>query len=388
MSKIGVAMGAGAALAMETADVTLLDSNLEKLEYSIAMGQRVIRKIQENIIFSLAVKFTVLGFTLVGRTHLWAAIASDVGAMIVVTLNSMMLLPSRQKSADVVALKNDVEKGINIRTGAARQHSASTMDADIGSETVILKSTGCKQTNCCSKNLVVSPQKSSLSKHGKDTSNCASSKGCDRGIEPVIEKGTGCEKNCCPSSKHKQVHSEGASHCSSSKGSDRGIEPVVVKSTGCEKSCSSKNPVGPNSDCPSSKHSHDHSKGASHCSSSKGCDHGIGIEADVKNKGCEKNCCSKNTVVPKGSEHTSPQKFPLSKQNHEHSKDASHCASSNGCDHDIGIEPVVVKSTGCEKNCCTNPVGPKDSGNTSPQKGSSSKHDHDHSKHGSHCASK
>ena len=32
---VGVAMGDGAALSMEKADVTLLDSNLEKMEYSI-----------------------------------------------------------------------------------------------------------------------------------------------------------------------------------------------------------------------------------------------------------------------------------------------------------------------------------------------------------------
>ncbi|EEC45982.1 P1B, P type ATPase, partial [Phaeodactylum tricornutum CCAP 1055/1] len=93
---IGVAMGAGAALAMETADIALLDSNLEKLEYSIRMGQRVTRKIKENVAFSLTVKFVVLGFALAGLTHLWAAIASDVGAMILVTLNAMLLLPKRQ----------------------------------------------------------------------------------------------------------------------------------------------------------------------------------------------------------------------------------------------------------------------------------------------------
>ena len=92
---IGVAMGEGAALAMETADATLLDSNLEKLEYSIRMGRRVIRKIKENVVFSITVKFVVLGFTLAGSGKLWAAIASDVGAMLLVTLNAMTLLPSR-----------------------------------------------------------------------------------------------------------------------------------------------------------------------------------------------------------------------------------------------------------------------------------------------------
>ena len=47
---VGVAMGNGAALAMEMSDITLMDSNLKKLIYSIDMGRRVLRAIKENII--------------------------------------------------------------------------------------------------------------------------------------------------------------------------------------------------------------------------------------------------------------------------------------------------------------------------------------------------
>ena len=91
-------MGEGAAVAMETSDVTLIDSNLEKLVLTICMGRRVLRTILENVTFSLLVKALVLWYTLDGRASLWAAIASDVGAMLVVTLNGMKLLPrSSQK---------------------------------------------------------------------------------------------------------------------------------------------------------------------------------------------------------------------------------------------------------------------------------------------------
>jgi len=91
---VGVAMGAGAALAMETADVTLLDSNLEKLLKSIRLGQRVMRTIVQNVTFSLIAKAVVMGLTFAGYTALWFAIASDVGTMLIVTLNGMKLLPS------------------------------------------------------------------------------------------------------------------------------------------------------------------------------------------------------------------------------------------------------------------------------------------------------
>jgi hypothetical protein len=103
VADVGVAMGAGAALAMETADVTLLDSNLEKLIYSMRLGKRVIRKIIENVVFSLVVKIIVVVFTFMGHATLWAAIASDVGAMICVTLNGMTLLPYRKKGVELGA---------------------------------------------------------------------------------------------------------------------------------------------------------------------------------------------------------------------------------------------------------------------------------------------
>ena len=100
-------MGEGAALAMDTADVTLMDSNLNKILYTIRMGRRVIRTIIENVAFSLIVKALVMGFTFAGKASLWAAIATDVGAMLVVTLNGMKILPSSRKVKE-----NDLAQGV------------------------------------------------------------------------------------------------------------------------------------------------------------------------------------------------------------------------------------------------------------------------------------
>lgn len=91
-------MGEGAsALAMEMSDVTLMDSNLEKLVYVIKMGSRVTCTIQENISFSLVSKLLVVCLTFFGKMTLLAAIASDVGVMLLVTLNGMKLLPATSK---------------------------------------------------------------------------------------------------------------------------------------------------------------------------------------------------------------------------------------------------------------------------------------------------
>ena len=190
---------------METADVTLLDSNLEKLEYSISMGRKVIRKIKENVIFSLAVKFVVLGFALAGKTHLWAAIASDVGAMILVTMNSMMLLPRRQKSSDVDALKSDVEQGTRVRSGVARdlkqeRSSLSTVDADkcAAQRGCCSKESSCKASNKPKKanNDCCSDGSGGLNKAQTVKSKCCSSGQCDQKKVQVGSNDCGSSKSC------------------------------------------------------------------------------------------------------------------------------------------------------------------------------------------------
>lgn len=93
---IGVSMGEGAAMALEMSDVTLMDSRLTKLPYVIQMGQRVLRTVKENIIISFVAKFLVVVLTFMGKMTLLYAIASDVGVMLLVTLNGMKLLPNER----------------------------------------------------------------------------------------------------------------------------------------------------------------------------------------------------------------------------------------------------------------------------------------------------
>lgn len=94
VADIGMSMGEGAAMAMEMSDITLMDSQLTKLSYSIKMGRRVLRTVKENIIISLVAKAAVVVLTFMGQMTLLFAIASDVGIMLLVTLNGMKLLPT------------------------------------------------------------------------------------------------------------------------------------------------------------------------------------------------------------------------------------------------------------------------------------------------------
>ena len=95
MADVGVAMGDGAALAMEMSDVTLMDSNLSKLIFSMKLGAKVIATVKQNIALSMLVNSIAVVLTLFGRMTLLWAIASDVGVMLLVTINGMKLLSER-----------------------------------------------------------------------------------------------------------------------------------------------------------------------------------------------------------------------------------------------------------------------------------------------------
>lgn len=90
---LGIAMGAaGSDAAIETADVAFMSDNLARLPWLIRHSRRALHIIRQNIACSLVVKaiFVVLTFT--GFASLWAAIAADMGASLVVIANGLRLL--------------------------------------------------------------------------------------------------------------------------------------------------------------------------------------------------------------------------------------------------------------------------------------------------------
>jgi len=90
---VGVAMGgAGTDTALETADIALMSDDLSKLPYTIKLSRKALAIIKQNITFSLAVKLFALLLVVPGWLTLWIAIFADMGATLIVTLNSLRLL--------------------------------------------------------------------------------------------------------------------------------------------------------------------------------------------------------------------------------------------------------------------------------------------------------
>lgn len=92
-STVGVAMGgAGTDTALETADIALMSDDLSKLPYTIKLSRKALAIIKQNITFSLAIKLVALLLVMPGWLTLFIAIFADMGATLLVTLNSLRLL--------------------------------------------------------------------------------------------------------------------------------------------------------------------------------------------------------------------------------------------------------------------------------------------------------
>jgi Cd2+/Zn2+-exporting ATPase len=95
---IGIAMGGGTDVALETADAAILHGRVEDVSGMVRLSRAVMANIKQNIAVALGLKAVFLVTTVIGVTGLWPAILADTGATVLVTANAMRLLgwrPSR-----------------------------------------------------------------------------------------------------------------------------------------------------------------------------------------------------------------------------------------------------------------------------------------------------
>ncbi|XMB86238.1 heavy metal translocating P-type ATPase [Mycoplasmatota bacterium WC44] len=90
---IGVSMGKkGSDLAIEVADVIVMDDNLTSLVKSIKISKVTKSIVIQNIIFALGIKVLFLILGGFGVTTMWMAIFSDVGVSLLAVLNALRIL--------------------------------------------------------------------------------------------------------------------------------------------------------------------------------------------------------------------------------------------------------------------------------------------------------
>jgi Cd2+/Zn2+-exporting ATPase len=89
---VGIAMGGGTDVALETADAAVLHGRVADVAAMVELSQRTMSNIRQNITIALGLKAVFLVTTVVGLTGLWPAILADTGATVLVTVNALRLL--------------------------------------------------------------------------------------------------------------------------------------------------------------------------------------------------------------------------------------------------------------------------------------------------------
>jgi Zn2+/Cd2+-exporting ATPase len=91
-ASIGVAMGSGTDVALETADAAILRDRVTDVPGMIRLSRAAMANIRQNVTLALGLKAVFLVTTVFGMTGLWIAILADTGATVLVTLNALRLL--------------------------------------------------------------------------------------------------------------------------------------------------------------------------------------------------------------------------------------------------------------------------------------------------------
>ena len=89
---VGIAMGSGTDVALETADGALLRSRVRDVVQMIRLARAAMANIRQNIAIALGLKAVFLVTSVLGLTGLWIAILADTGATVIVTANALRLL--------------------------------------------------------------------------------------------------------------------------------------------------------------------------------------------------------------------------------------------------------------------------------------------------------
>ena len=90
---IGFAMGgAGTDIAMESADVVIMNDNLQRVAETIRLSKRTHAILWQNITLALGIKSLFLLLAVFGTATMWMAVFADMGASLLVVGNGLRLL--------------------------------------------------------------------------------------------------------------------------------------------------------------------------------------------------------------------------------------------------------------------------------------------------------
>lgn len=88
---VGISMGNGSDIAIDTSDIVLMTDEPYKLVECIKISKRTKSVVIQNIVFALSIKVIVLLLSAMGISTMWEAIFADVGVSLLAIFNSIRI---------------------------------------------------------------------------------------------------------------------------------------------------------------------------------------------------------------------------------------------------------------------------------------------------------
>ena len=93
---IGVAMGQGSEIAIDVADVIIMNNDLTKLSLARKISIKTKRIVYQNIGLTIGLKLLVVSLAAFGLSSMLAAILADVGVSLIAVMNSLRIIYSKE----------------------------------------------------------------------------------------------------------------------------------------------------------------------------------------------------------------------------------------------------------------------------------------------------
>ncbi len=112
---IGIAMGSGSSVAMESSDLIVVKNNLAKLFYSFDLSKRLNKIIIQNIVFAVGVIVILVILNLLGILDLPTGVVAHEGSTILVILNGLRLLKTPKDADDDEVEKEEEASSVSLQ---------------------------------------------------------------------------------------------------------------------------------------------------------------------------------------------------------------------------------------------------------------------------------
>lgn len=93
LSNIGISMGLnGSNAAIEASDVVIMNDDISKIKDAMNISRKTNTIINENLLFAILVKISILLLSIFGLSTMWEAVFADVGVTLLAILNTIRIL--------------------------------------------------------------------------------------------------------------------------------------------------------------------------------------------------------------------------------------------------------------------------------------------------------